>query len=464
MKQDIKHPNSMSDEEGIDQSVEMEYDDSDDDEAPLNLAEDKRVVRTNSADPEVTSLHKKWNRGKLKLQPHFQRQFVWDRIKSSRLIESVLLSIPIPIIYLAQEPDNSEVVIDGQQRLMAFFSFIDGEFPDGKPFRLSGMKAFKELDGKTFKELDTDLQDTIESYSVRTITILKDSDPNLKFEIFERLNSGSVPLNDMELRNCVFWGEYMELLQELASHEDFRLITGYNTPDKRKRMQDVELVLRFAAFYHSNPFKEYQRPMRNFMNEDMERYRHISSKEKEALRKAFKNSVHIIKSLFAKKAFHRFNPGNKKNPDGNWESSFNRALYDALMWVFQDKDKNQVYRALDLLREGILDLMASNEKFRAAITISTSDRPRVIDRLEELQARVDTILAKHPKQPRAFSSKYKQELYENDPTCALCGQQIRTLDDAVVDHIEQYWRGGETIPENGRLTHRYCNAARPLND
>ena len=104
-----------------------------------------RKVYTDKGDPEVDSLYGKYKRGKLVLQPDFQRHFVWDTPKSSRLIESALLDIPLPVIYLSEEKDAKEYVIDGQQRLTAFFSYIDGKFPNGRDFRLSGLKVMNEL-------------------------------------------------------------------------------------------------------------------------------------------------------------------------------------------------------------------------------------------------------------------------------------------------------------------------------
>ena len=108
---------------------------------------------------------------------------------------SALLSIPIPIIYISEEPDNKEYVIDGQQRLTSFFSFLDGKFPDGKDFRLTGLNVFKELNGKRYDSLPEKLQDTIQYFKLRTVAFKRDSDPDLKCEIFERLNTGSVQLN-----------------------------------------------------------------------------------------------------------------------------------------------------------------------------------------------------------------------------------------------------------------------------
>jgi hypothetical protein len=133
----------------------------------IDVPPQTRTVHTDGADPEIASLHGKFKRGKLIVQPDFQRHFVWDATKASRLIESALLSIPIPIVYISEEPDNKEYVIDGQQRLTSFFSFLDGKFPDGADFRLTGLKVFAELNGKKYAALSEKLQDAIVRIRVR---------------------------------------------------------------------------------------------------------------------------------------------------------------------------------------------------------------------------------------------------------------------------------------------------------
>ncbi|MDG6250334.1 DUF262 domain-containing protein [Methanocalculus sp.] len=434
----------------------------DEDDIQLTLEEDDRRILTKPSDPEIKSLYDKWKRGKLILQPDFQRQYVWDNKKASKLIESALMAIPLPTLYFAEESNGQQSVIDGQQRLTAFFSYLDGDFPDGKTFKLSGMTAFPELNRKTFSDLDEETQDKIQDFTVRTITILKGSDADLKFEIFERLNTGSVPLNDMEIRNCVYRGPYLKLLKELAADSEFLKLMGLEGP--QKRMKDVEFVLRFAAFYHET-YLRYKPSMKQFFNRDMEKYRYISEKEAKELKEAFKKAVSIINSLFGGNAFKRFYPGTADDPNGKWEQKrFNASLYDVYLGIFCDKDKNQVYQALDALREGIIDLMISDSEFIEAILIGTSEQERVKKRFDIMRRTVEDILSKYHKQPRCFSLNLKEQLYKENPTCAICGQRIQHIDDAAVDHIEQYWTGGKTIPENARLTHRYCNMARSRND
>lgn len=428
----------------------------------IEVPSSKRKVYTNQGDPEVESLHGKYKRGKLIIQPDFQRHFVWDAQKSSRLIESALLDIPLPVIYLSEEKDGNEYVIDGQQRLTAFFSFIDSKFPDGKDFKLSGLKVITELNKKSYKEIKDELQDKIRYCKIRTITFRRESESDLKFEIFERLNTGAVSLNDQELRNCIYRGTYNKLLKELSKDADFMYLLGLKTPDKR--MKDVELVLRFAAFYHFT-YLNYKPPIRKFLSNDVEEYQFISEGKVIELKNAFKNAITIIKSLLDNHAFKRFYKGNDKNPNGYWEpKKFNASLYDILMNSFSKEDKNKVYQNLDSIREALIHLMTTDQEFIDAIELSTSSIQAVKKRFDKWRLTLQEIIGIAQKEPRCFSLKLKQELYNNDPTCAICGQRIQDIDDTAIDHIEQYWTGGKTIPENARLTHRYCNWARPRKD
>jgi hypothetical protein len=452
---------TLNDDPNPDSELQLDTEQENGDE--LNLPVSQREVLTRPGEPEVRSLYEKQKRGRMILQPDFQRQYVWDRKKASRLVESVLLRVPLPIVYLSEQPDGKEYVIDGQQRLTSLFSFIDGRFPNGEPFKLIGLTAYKELNKKDFAELSEELQNRIQDYNLRTVTLLKQSDADLKFEIFERLNTGSEPLKDMELRNCVYRGPYIALLKELAAEPDFRALLGLAGPDKR--MRDVELVLRFASFFHAT-YLQYNPPMKRFYNHDMERWKDIAAEDAARLRAAFKNALTLIRSLLGtQQAFKRYYRGDKDNPNGYWErKKFNASLYDVLMGVLWDKDRNQVMAALDALREGWIDLLANNPDFNKAIELSTSSEDMVRLRFDLARQWIEGALREHRQQPRCFSRELKLSLFEASSTCALCGQAISEIDDAAVDHIEQYWRGGQTIPENARLTHRYCNSARPRND
>jgi len=230
-------------------------------------------------------------------------------------------------------------------------------------------------------------------------------------------------------------------------------------------MADIELVLRFSAFYHQTYLK-YKPPMKNFLNNEMAKYQNISDVETIELKDAFKNSMQLIRSMFDKYSFKRFYIGSDNNSkNGYWEpKKFNNSLYDVMTGTLCNIDKNIVYQNLDKIREGFLDLMTMDFDFINAIQRSTSSIQAVNTRFDKARTMIQSIIGINSHEQRLFSYKIKEELYKNDPTCAICGQKIIHIDDSAVDHIKQYWRGGETIPENARLTHRYCNWARSRND
>ncbi len=417
---------------------------------------ERRKIFTDKLDPPIESLFIKYKRGDLILDPLFQRRPVWDLVRQSKLIESVILEVPIPVFYLAESYDGTEEVIDGQQRFRSFFDYLDGKFS------LKGLKAIPEINGKKFTDLEKTMQKLIENYSVRTVTFKKESDENLRFEIFERLNTGAMPLNDQELRNCIYRGRYNQLLIFLSEDPDYRFLMGLTGPERR--MRDVEYVLRFASFFHST-YLNYKPSMARFLNDDMRKYQHISKQDENELTKAFKQTMSIIRSILGKNAFHRFYRGEEENKDGYWEQKrFNASIYDVLTWSFTRYDKNSLMSNLDLIREEWLTLLTTDDAFIESIERSTSSLKSVTYRFEAWRKVLDEIMSNTTKQPRCFTQELKQALYSASSTCPLCGQHIIDVDDAAVDHIEQYWLGGKTIPENARLTHRYCNWARGKNN
>lgn len=431
-----------------------EDDEIEDSESPA--PDGARRIFTSTADPTVWDLYDRFKDGDLILQPEFQRFHVWDQTKSSRLIESVLLEVPLPVIYLAEEQDGQESVIDGQQRLTAFFDFLDGNLP------LHGLVVRKDLNGKRYTDLEKPMQATIRRGSLRAITIKKESDRDLKFEIFERLNTGAVALNDQELRNCVYRGAYNNLLRDLGTDSDFMTMLGLTRP--QKRMKDVEFVLRFTAFHHET-YLHYRPPMKRFLNQDMRKHRDISNEDAAKLKGDFKKSTALVRSLLGAHAFKRFYRGTDRDPNGYWEpKQFNASLYDVLMGGFVPYDKNQVHRYLDAIREALLALMTEDQEFIDSIELSTSSTKAVTMRFDKWRSTLNQVIGTPQTEPRLFTNTLKRQLFERDPTCTLCAQQIHEIDDAAVDHIEQYWTGGRTIPENARLTHRFCNWSRPRSD
>lgn len=435
------------------------FDELEPDETPLEIPAEKRTIYFRAPTRLVKDAYEDYKTGDLDVRPPFQRGFVWDKRMASRMIESALLGVPLPTIYTAELEDRRQIVIDGQQRLLSFFSFVDGSFPkDGKPFKLRRLEVIKELNGKLFKDLGREVQRAIQNYSLPFIVITKDSNPDVKFEIFERLNTGSKALNDQELRNCIFRGKYNDFLIELADDTEFQSVL--NSPKLKERMLDRELILRFFAYYHST-YLNYASPMKQFLNNELKGHLDLSDQEAAKLKSIFRKSVSLTKSVFGDHAFRRFVPGDINDPNGEWElRKINKGLFDIVMWGFSQYDSRQIMSNIEIIQEELMWLMTHDEKFLDTIRVST-------DKLENVQYRFDTwrshlkeLIGYPETEPRCYSRAFKSQLYETNPTCSLCNQHISVLDDAEVDHIDFYWRGGKTIPSNARLTHRFCNHSR----
>ena len=150
------------------------------------------------------------------------------------------------------------------------------------------------------------------------------------------------------------------------------------------------------------------------------------------------------------------------NENGYWEPSrFNTSLYDILMWGFTNYDKQQIFRHLDAIREALIVLMAEDQDFIDSIELSTSSARMVHLRFDKWRTVLSQVVGSPAREPRTFSFQLKQDLFDQNPVCAICGNRIHHIDDAAVDHIEQYWLGGRTVAENARLVHRFCNWSRP---
>ena len=180
-------------------------------EVQLNIPIEQRRVYSDQSDRSIQELYNRFLEGDLILQPDFQRYYVWDDKKASLLVESVLLEVPLPIFYLAEESKGKYTVIDGQQRLVSLFRFLSPMKLGNQEIdqlKLKGLEVLTSHIGNYYKDLPVDLKKNFSNSTVRVIGIRAESHPDVKFEIFERLNTGAVKLNDQELRNCVYRGRY----------------------------------------------------------------------------------------------------------------------------------------------------------------------------------------------------------------------------------------------------------------
>ena len=402
--------------------------------------------------------------GDLALQPNYQRKFVIDIKFASRLIESIILDVPIPAVFLAEEEDGKYSVIDGQQRLTSFIAFLDGFLPDDKKtvFKLTGTKelSVEQGKGKTFAQIDdTALQNKIKTTSIQAIIIKNSSHPDLKFAVFERLNTGSVKLNEDELRNTIFRGNYINLLKDLEQDSIFHSMV--NKESFRKRMIYRGMILRFFAL-SERTYINYKSSMKQFCNKELRDNRNMVEAKRNEYREKFNKCVELTRTVFGTNSFRRYLVGDNGNHNGKWVTTrINMAIFDIQMCGFANYTKNQIVPKADEIREKLIHLMTTDLEFMNTVENKTNDTTVLKKRFEIWFRELKNIVGNNENQVlRNFKYSDKKLLFDSDPTCKICNQQILMIEDSEVDHIIPFSKGGTTELDNGQLTHRYCNRAK----
>lgn len=267
--------------------------------------------------------------GDIDLKPDYQRNYVWAsnddaQHKCSRLIESLLLYIPIPVIYFAEQAETLKYeVIDGQQRLYTFQRFLNDDFS------LNGLEIRDDVNGKKYSELEQRDRDEIRKRSIRAIVILNESDEEIKYEVFERLNLGSIQLTPQEIRNNTLRGDFNDLFKELAKRPLFRAMLNLRLKSDEKNMAYEELILRFFA-YHDSGYKRAKN-LSFFLTDFLRKNQNPTKQELKNFTDLFDGTIKLVDVYLKENAFSSF--GTKT---GQWTKKSNRSLYDAEMLAFSD--------------------------------------------------------------------------------------------------------------------------------
>jgi hypothetical protein len=249
--------------------------------------------------------------------PPFQRSYVWAQKQSSRFIESILLGLPIPSLFLFKQKDGKHLIVDGQQRLKTLRFFCDGIFLEGpnkdKAFRLVDVQP--AWDGKVFSELSETDQLRLKDTVIHTIVFQQDKpeqNDDSVYEVFERLNTGGLKLSAQEIRVCVSYGDFAKLLRTLNEDENWRSIYGDPSP----RLKDQEFIIRFLAL-HLN-LAGYYRPMKVFMNKFMEENRKPPKEWLDKVEMLFRTTAEEAVRLLGNRPFRP-------------EKQLNAAVFDSVM-------------------------------------------------------------------------------------------------------------------------------------
>lgn len=294
---------------------------------------------------------RKVEREDILLEAEFQRNYKWQNEKKSRLIESIILDIPIQAIYLSEEADTKYEIIDGQQRIRTIYEFINNKFP------LKNTLLFKK--DVFFRELEISIQRKIEDFQLVVFIVKKDNDPEVKFEIFERINTGAVKLNSQELRNCIYRNKGMPFIKMLAKEEAFlKLIRNANV--NINSMQDQELVLRFMSFYLKG-VEAYTGNLKRFLNNTLDEYDMYRNREDE-VKAAFIRASENVYTIFDGDAFIVKSKHNNRK-----KGKINIALFDLHMILLEKYDYNTIRKSKQKIKDTFYKLINNNEEFKESI-------------------------------------------------------------------------------------------------
>ena len=350
---------------------EQEFDDFS--ENIIDIPPEQRKLYTESSDFTVETLVNKLKNDSIYI-PDFQRKYVWNDIQASKLIESLIIQCPIPVIYLNQEQDETYSVIDGNQRVTSLKRYLSDEF------QLKGLTAYSELDGLNFSQLDPRFQRHINNRTIRCISISRETHPQVKFDVFERLNSGSVKLNKQELRHGLYYGALIKSAKNLVTKTD---ITKYvlAIDNKNKRMKAEEFILRFWTL--SQDFNNYKGSLAASINSYIEN--NNNSKNIDDLEEVFKETFQLVIKSFGEFSFLTI----EKDAFGNLKKGkFNAALYDALMVGFYRNNLDgKLNTSSEKIKniEKIYHLFENDKVFVKNISQATGNKNSIKYRIEAIQ-------------------------------------------------------------------------------
>ena len=310
------------------------------------------------------------------LDPDFQREFLWDDAKQSKLIESVIMRIPLPVFYMAEDEEGRMVVVDGLQRLSTFRRFVKDELPLRLPDR-------HELNRKRFSDLPPKLKNRVEDCNLTFYIIDSKAPERARLDIFERVNGG-VPLTRQQMRNCMFMGAATKFLKEESQTKIFILSTGGSL--NRKTMRDREFVNRFCAFRLLD-LDDYRGDMDDFLAKCLRCMNEMDETGLSRLSGQFRRSLASNHRLFGQHAFRK-----SREPDRR--GFLNASFWDVMSTGLCRYTQDRVEARADDLRDAVHRLL-DDEEFNTAITNSPNDSRKVKHRFQMARYVFEEILGAH---------------------------------------------------------------------
>lgn len=347
---------------------------------------DPTKINIETKTPSLDTLIKRIERGNIAMETedYFQRGTnLWDTVKQSRLIESILIRFPLPSFFFDASNDDKWLVVDGLQRLSSIRNFCVN-----KTLVLNNLEFLTHLNGKNWEQLPQDLQRVIEETQVVVIKIMPGSPNDVKFNIFKRINTGGLVLEPQEIRHALFQGKASELVAELAESPEFLKATKNKIP--KTRMLDRDFVTRFLAFYILG-YKEYQPDLDTFMSKSLAKVNTLTEEELSKIRQDFAESLRIADEIFGDKAFRKALDSYVNLPP------INKALFDSLssqLALIGEYEQKKLLDNKEEFRTSFANLLNTDSIFLGAVSSSTGDKGKVHYRHEKIEHLIQSAIKK----------------------------------------------------------------------
>jgi hypothetical protein len=331
----------------------------------------------------VSDMIRRIDQGRCVLDPEFQRDFVWPEDKQSKLIQSAIMRIPLPVFYLAAANDGKIIIVDGLQRLTTFHRFVKGEF------KLKGLTKHKTqqpdpLENKKFSQLDIPLQERILDTQLITYILDANAPERARLDIFERVNSG-VPLTRQQMRNALYSGAATTWLKEAAAGYPFRTATGGGLDPKT--MRDREAINRFCAFFLLDWTNYKTGEMDSFLAKALVAMNRLTSEQLTKLRTVFDSSMRLNRDIFGDHAFRK-----SLATSGSRRQVLNIAFFDICSVLFA-RFHQQILADSNLKKKvhTAISSLLTDKAFVSAITYSTNSTQSVSTRFQMAEGKLEKL-------------------------------------------------------------------------
>jgi hypothetical protein len=340
------------------------------------LDANRRTVSFDNYDITVRQLYEMIMERQIELQPEYQRHFVWDSTRQSQLIESIFLGIPVPNLFMATNIDSSWEVIDGLQRLTTIVNFVGDQEnilrtnPSSKKLKINGLEKLNSMNGMYYEELPKSAQFMFMTRPIR-VTVLNDkSDFGVRYDLFERLNTGGVILHPQEIRNCVYLGEFKDFIIDCSQNDDFMQSVKMTENSNRTGSRE-ELVLKFFAYYEDRQF--FAHSVKEFLNDYMAK-KTKRFENKNILRELYVETFQIINSNLPNGIVR-----------GNRVNITPLILFEAISIGVADLISTG---QKDLISSNILEELLNDDQLTRLTTGATNSRNKLNDRIEYVKNKI----------------------------------------------------------------------------